>query len=107
MGIKVKKNDKVMVTTGKDSGKSGKVLFVNKKRTRVIVEGLNMAKKAKRPDQQNQKGGIIDIEASIAISNVMVMCSKCGKPVRLKKKQLDDGKRVRICGKCGDMVDKG
>ena len=107
MGIKVKKNDKVMLTTGKDSGKSGKVLFVNKKRTRVIVEGLNMAKKAKRPDQRNQKGGIIDIESSIAISNVMVMCPKCGKPVRLKKKQLDDGKRVRICGKCAEMLDKG
>jgi large subunit ribosomal protein L24 len=106
MGTRVKKNDKVMIMSGKDRGKSGKVLFVNKLRTRLIVEGLNMVKKAKRPDQQNQKGGIIDIEAPLSISNVMVVCSKCGKPVRLKSRMLDNGKKVRSCGKCGEMLDK-
>jgi large subunit ribosomal protein L24 len=106
MGTRVKKNDKVMIMTGKDRGKSGKVLFVNKNSTRLIVEGLNIVKKAKRPDQQNKKGGIIDIEAPVAISNVMVMCAKCGKPVRLKARLLENGKKVRACVKCGEMMDK-
>ncbi len=106
MGVKVKRNDRVKVITGKDKGKIGKVLHVDRKKMRVIVEGLNIVKKAKRPDQQNQKGGIIDIEAPIHISNVMVVCPKCNKPVRVKKKTLDDGKRVRICGKCGEVLDK-
>ena len=106
MAIRVKKNDKVKVITGKDKGKTGKVLFVDKKKMRVIVEGLNIVKKAKRPDQQNPKGGIIEIEAPIHISNVMVVCPKCGQAVRVKKKTLEDGKRVRICGKCGEVLDK-
>jgi large subunit ribosomal protein L24 len=106
MGMRVKKNDKVMIMAGKDRGKSGKVLFVNKMRTRLIVEGLNIVKKAKRPDQQSQKGGIIDIEAPLSISNVMVVCPKCGKPVRMKSRMLENGKKVRSCVKCGEMLDK-
>jgi large subunit ribosomal protein L24 len=106
MGTRLKKNDKVMIMAGKDRGKSGKVLFVNKMKTRLIVEGLNMVKKAKRPDQQRQKGGIIDIEAPLSISNVMVVCPKCGKPVRMKSRMLENGKKVRACVKCGEMLDK-
>jgi large subunit ribosomal protein L24 len=106
MGVLVKKNDKVKLLRGKDRGKSGKVLFVDTQKNRVIVEGLNVVKKTRRPDQQNQKGGIIDIEAPLHISNIMVMCPKCDKPSRLKKKSLEDGRRVRICGKCGEMLDK-
>ncbi|HEB30110.1 MAG TPA: 50S ribosomal protein L24 [Spirochaetes bacterium] len=104
--VRVKKNDKVKILTGKDNGKTGKVLFVDKKKGAVIIEGLNVVKKTKRPDQQNQKGGIIDIEAPVRLSNVMVVCTKCSKPIRVKKRELDDGKRVRICGKCGEMLDR-
>jgi large subunit ribosomal protein L24 len=106
MGVLVKKNDKVRLLRGKDRGKRGKVLFVDIQKNRVIVEGLNVVKKTRRPDQQNQKGGIIDIEAPLHISNIMVVCPKCDKPSRLKKKSLEDGKRVRICGKCGEILDK-
>ncbi|MCK4803189.1 MAG: 50S ribosomal protein L24 [Spirochaetes bacterium] len=106
MSVRVKKNDKIKILTGKDTGKSGKVLLVDIKKGIVIVEGLNVVKKTRRPDQKSQKGGIIDIEAPIRVSNVMVMCPKCGKTMRVKKKELDDGKRVRICGKCGEMLDR-
>jgi len=106
MSVRVKKNDKIKILTGKDTGKSGKVLLVDIKKGIVIVEGLNVVKKTRRPDQKSHKGGIIDIEAPIRVSNVMVMCPKCGKTMRVKKKELDDGKRVRICGKCGEMLDR-
>jgi large subunit ribosomal protein L24 len=106
MGTLVKKNDKVKIMTGKDRGKTGKVLFVDKKNTRLVVEGLNIVKKMQRPTQQNQKGGIIDIEAPVNISNVKVVCPKCDEAVRVGKKQLEDGKRVRVCGKCGELLDK-
>lgn len=106
MSIRVKKNDRVTIINGKDIGKSGKILFVNKKKMSVIIEGLNMVKKTRRPDRQNQKGGIIDIEASVHISNVMIVCPKCSKLVKVKKKELLDGKNVRTCGKCGEILDK-
>lgn len=106
MGLKVKKNDRVMILMGKDRGKRGNVLFVDKKKNRLIVEGLNIVKKTKRPDQQNPKGGIIDIEAPVYVSNVMVVCPKCDKPMRVRKKELEDGKKVRVCGKCSEILDK-
>ena len=106
MAIKMRKNDRVKVTAGKDRGKTGKVLFVDRKKSRIIVEGINIVKKTKRPDQQNQKGGIIDIEAPLNISNLKVVCPKCDEAVRVKKKKLEDGKRVRACGKCGEILDK-
>ena len=106
MGFLVKKNDRVKLIAGKDRGKIGKVLYVDRKRQRVIVEGLNLVKKTKRPDQQNQKGGIIDIEAPVHVSNVMLVCPKCDRAVRIRKKQLENGKRVRVCVKCGEMFDR-
>ena len=106
MAIRVKKNDRVKIIAGKDRGKTGKVLFVDKKNSRIIVEGLNIVKKTKRPDQQSQKGGIIDIEAPLSISNIKVVCPKCDEAVRVKKKKLENGKLVRICGKCGEILDK-
>jgi len=106
MAIKIKKNDKVRLTSGKDRGKEGKVLFVDREKSRIIVEGLNLVRKTKRPDQQSQKGGIIDIEAPVHISNVMIVCPKCSSAVRVKRKELENGKRVRICGKCGEVLDK-
>jgi large subunit ribosomal protein L24 len=106
MGFLVKKNDRVKLIAGKDRGKIGKVLYVDRKKQRVIVEGLNLVKKTKRPDQQNQKGGIIDIEAPVHVSNVMLVCPKCDRAVRVRKKQLENGKRVRVCVKCGEMFDR-
>jgi large subunit ribosomal protein L24 len=106
MAMRVKKNDRVKIITGKDRGKTGKVLFVDRKHSRVIVEGLNIVKKTRRPDQQNQKGGIIDIEAPLSISNVKVVCPKCDETARVKKRRLEDGKNVRTCGKCGEILDK-
>jgi large subunit ribosomal protein L24 len=106
MNVLVKKNDRVKVLSGKDRGKHGRVLFVDTKEGRIIVEGLNLVKKTQRPSQQNQKGGIIDVEAPINISNVMVVCPKCDRPSRIRKKTLENDKRVRICGKCGEILDK-
>jgi len=70
------------------------------------VEGLNIVKKTRRPDQRNQKGGIIDIEAPVHVSNISVVCPKCSAAMRVKKKKLTDGRNVRICGKCGEILDK-
>jgi large subunit ribosomal protein L24 len=106
MNVLVKKNDRVKVLTGKDRGKSGRVLFVDVGKRRLIVEGLNMVRKTQRPTQQNQKGGIIDIEAPVHISNVMVVCPKCDKTSRIQKKVLENKKRVRMCGRCGEILDK-
>jgi large subunit ribosomal protein L24 len=106
MNVLVKKNDRVKVLSGKDRGKRGRVLFVDTREGRIIVEGLNLVKKTQRPSQQNQKGGIIDVEAPINISNVMVVCPKCDRPSRIRKKTLENDKRVRICGKCGEILDK-
>jgi len=106
MNMLVKKNDRVKVLTGKDRGKRGRVLFVDTKKGRLIIEGINMVRKTQRPSQQNQKGGIIDIEAPLHISSVMVVCPKCDKPSRIRKKTLENKKRVRICGRCGEILDK-
>ncbi|MCX7965518.1 MAG: 50S ribosomal protein L24 [Syntrophorhabdaceae bacterium] len=101
----IKKNDLVMVTTGKDKGKTGKVLSILKKKDRVIVEKVNMVKRHVKPSQKT-KGGILEKESPIHVSNVMIYCEKCAKPVRVGKKILDDGKKVRYCKKCNEVIDK-
>jgi large subunit ribosomal protein L24 len=101
----VRKNDVVMVTTGKDKGKTGKVLRINYKTDRIIVEKVNMIKRHVKPSQKT-KGGIMERENSIHISNVMLYCEKCSKPVRVGTKILDDGKKVRFCRKCEEALDK-
>jgi len=101
----VKKNDMVMVTVGKDKGKTGKVLRINQKKDRVIVEKVNVIKRHVRPSQKS-KGGIMERESPIAVSNVMIYCDKCSKPVRLGNKILEDGKKVRYCKKCDEVLDK-
>ncbi|MEJ2040219.1 MAG: 50S ribosomal protein L24 [Desulfosarcinaceae bacterium] len=101
----IKKDDKVKVIAGKDSGKIGKVLKVNRKKQRVVVENINIIKRHTRPSAQNRQGGIIESEAPIHWSNVMLMCNKCIKPVRVKVLQLDDGKKVRVCRKCNEQID--
>ena len=102
MKTKLKKGDQVQIIAGKDKGKKGRVLRIDRITERVIVESLNMVKKTQRPKNQNDKGGIIEIEAAIAASNVMVICKKCG-PTRLGTK-VDGDKKIRVCRKCGEAV---
>ncbi|MFH0812359.1 MAG: 50S ribosomal protein L24 [Pseudomonadota bacterium] len=100
----VKKNDQVMIITGKEKGKIGKILTVIPQKDRVIVEKANMIKRHVRPGVKHRQGGIIEREGPIHISNVMVLCTKCNKPSRIGKKKLDEGKTVRICRKCGEIL---
>ena len=101
----IKKGDMVQVTTGKEKGKTGKVLTIIKDKNRVVVEKMNMVKKHQRPDAKG-KGGIVEKEGSIHMSNVMLMCNKCNTGVRIGFKVLEDGKKVRICKKCKEILDE-
>ena len=103
--IQIKKDDKVKVIAGKDKGKVGKVLRVNHKKNRLLVENINIVKRHTKPNAQNRQGGIIESESPIHWSNVMLMCNKCIEPVRVKSKVLDDGKKVSICRKCNEIID--
>jgi len=102
---KLKKDDKVKIITGKDKGKIGKVLKVDRKKERVLIENVNIIKRHQKPSAQNRQGGIVETEAPLSWSNVMLMCNKCVKPVRIKMQQLDDGKKVRVCRKCNEQID--
>jgi len=102
---RMKKDDKVKVLTGKDKGKIGKVLKVVKKTNRVVVENINVVKVHQRPSQANPQGGIVEKAMPINVSNLMLMCNSCVKPTRIGMKQLDDGKRVRVCKKCNEQID--
>jgi large subunit ribosomal protein L24 len=102
---KIRKDDKVKIITGKDKGKIGKVLKVMIKKERVLVENINMVKHHTKPNAQNRQGGILEREAPIHWSNVMLMCSKCVAPARIKVQRLDDGSKVRVCGKCSEVID--
>jgi large subunit ribosomal protein L24 len=99
---KVRKNDQVQITVGKDRGKSGRILKVDRDRGRVVIEGLNMVSKAVRPKSQNEKGGIIQVEAPLHVSNVMIMCRKCG-PTRVGYR-FEGENKVRFCKKCGEAL---
>ncbi len=102
----IKKDDKVKVVTGKDKGKIGKVLKVMKKKNRILVENINMVKRHSRPSAKNKQGGIVEGEAAIHWSNVMVMCNKCITPVRMRTQRFEDGKKIRVCRKCNEAIDK-
>jgi large subunit ribosomal protein L24 len=104
--VHIKKNDMVIVTKGKEKGKSGKVMRVYPEKGMAIVEKLNFIKRHAKPSQQMRQGGIIEKEAPLTLSNLMVLCPKCNKPVRTGKKKLEDRKSVRVCRKCGDVLDK-
>ena len=101
----IKKDDKVKIITGKDKGKIGKVLRVDRKKDRLLVENINVVKRHTRPTAQNRQGGIVESEAPISWSNAMLMCNKCLSPIRIQMKQLDDGKKVRVCRKCNEVID--
>ena len=98
--MNIKRDDKVIVLSGKDKGKEGKVLSVDPKAGKVIVEGVSVASKHSKPRKQGEKGGIIKVETPIYACKVMVVCPKCGKPTRVAHK-LENGKNVRVCKKCG------
>ena len=98
---KIKKDDKVKVIAGKDKGKIGKVLSVKRKDKRILIEKINMIKRHTRPSAAARQGGIIESEAPINWSNVLLMCNKCIQPVRVEMKRLEDGKKKRVCRKCG------
>ena len=102
---KIKRDDLVLVIAGKDKGRRGKVLRVFPRRSRVMVEKVNVVKRHQRPTQTIQ-GGIIEKEAPIHLSNVMLICPKCGEPTRVGFKFLQDGRKVRSCKKCGEIIDK-
>ncbi len=106
MAMHIKRDDKVVVISGKEKGKTGKVLHVEPKNGKLIVEKLNMATKHEKPKGQGKPGGIIHSEAAMYASKVMLVCGKCGKATRLGFKVLDDGSKVRICKKCGETFDK-
>ena len=99
----IKKDDKVVVISGKDKGKEGKVLSASPKAGKVIVEGVNVASKHMKPRKQGEEGGIIKMETPIYACKVMVVCPKCGKATRVAHK-IEDGKKVRVCKKCGAQL---
>lgn len=103
--MRIKKGDQVLVITGKDAGKKGKVLKVLPQEKRVIVEGVNRVKKHQKPNRAVPQGGIMRIEAPVDISNVMMVCGKCHKPTRIGVKFLNNNEKVRVCKKCGEVLD--
>jgi large subunit ribosomal protein L24 len=102
--MKVVKNDTVLVISGNYKGKKGKVLKVFPKENRVVVEGVNFVKRHTRPTPKNQQGGIVEKEAPIHVSKLMVICPKCSTPSRIGRKVLVDGSRVRLCKNCEEMI---
>ena len=102
--LSIRTGDKVKVIAGKEKGKEGKVLATLPYKERVIVERVNMVKKATRPTQRNPKGGFLEIEAPLHVSNLMLVCTKCSQPTRIGRKR-EDGSRVRVCKKCNNDID--
>src|SRR3954469_25133017 len=101
--ILIRKKDKVVVLAGKDRGKQGEVIQVLPKDQRVVVSKINFVKRHSKPTQ-TQPGGIREMEASLHLSNVMLICKQCNRPMRPKSDELSDGTKVRICRKCGEMI---
>ena len=103
--MKIRKNDTVLVITGKDKGKKGKVRFAYPKKERVLVEGINFIKRHMRATGQVRQAGIIEREAPVHVSNVMLLCNKCNHPTRVGFHYLEDGRKVRACRSCGEVID--
>jgi large subunit ribosomal protein L24 len=103
----VRRGDTVGVIAGSEKGKRGKVLRVLLDKERVLVEHVNMIKKHQRPTQKLRQGGIIEREGPLALSNVLIICSRCDKPSRTGIKILTDGRKVRACRRCGESIDRG
>lgn len=103
--MKIRKNDNVLVIAGKDRGKRGKVRFVYPKKDRLLVEGVNIIKMHSRARAQVRQRGIIEREASIDASNVMLLCGKCNHPTRIGFRVLGDGRKARLCRVCDEVID--
>ncbi len=103
--MNIRKNDTVLVITGKDKGKKGKVRIASPKGERLLVEGVNFIKKHTRARGKVRQAGIIEREAPIHVSNVMLMCGRCNHPTRVGFRSLEDGKKVRICCLCHEVID--
>jgi large subunit ribosomal protein L24 len=101
----IKKNDKVIVISGKEKGKIGTILKLDSEKARAVVEKVNMVKRHSRPGGKSAQGGIIEKEAPLHMSNLMLVCGKCAEPTRIGKRTLEDGSKVRVCKKCGELVD--
>ncbi len=102
---RIRKDDKVIITSGKEKGKIGAVLKLDAKKGRVIVEKVNMVKMHEKPSAKAAQGGIIEKEAPLSVSNVMIVCNRCTEPTRIGYRQLEDGSKVRVCKKCGEPMD--
>ncbi|MGB5926411.1 MAG: 50S ribosomal protein L24 [Dehalococcoidia bacterium] len=103
--MKIRRADTVVIIAGKDRGRKGKVRRALPSEDRVIVEGLNMIKRHSRARRATRQAGIIELEAPIRVSDVMLICDKCGNPTRVNFRFLDDGKKVRICNSCREVID--
>ena len=103
--VQIRKNDSVMVIIGKERGKTGKVLRVLPEKGALVIERVNLVKRHSKPRGPQQPGGIVEKEASIHASNIMIMCDKCNGPVRVGHNLLADGKKVRVCRRCGEALD--
>jgi large subunit ribosomal protein L24 len=103
--MKIRKDDTVLVIAGKDKGKKGRVRFAYPKKEQVVVEGVNFIKRHIRARGQVRQAGIIEREAPVSMSNVMLLCSRCNHPSRIGFHFLEDGKKVRICRSCGEVID--
>lgn len=101
----IRKNDTVMVITGREKGKTGKVLLVDKDNSKLLIQGVNFVKRHQRPTQKQKRGGVVEKEAPVHISNVMFYDEKLAKPTRLGHKMLDTGKKVRLSKKSGEVID--
>lgn len=102
----VRRGDKVRIITGKEAGKEGKVLRAYPEKQRVTIEAANMIKRATRPSQKNPQGGIMQMEGTLHVSNVMLICPSCSQPTRIARRRDEGGTRIRVCKKCGKDIDK-
>jgi large subunit ribosomal protein L24 len=105
VGLRIKKNDTALVLTGKNKGKSGRVLSVTPSEDQIIIEGVNVIKRHMKPSKKYAQGGIIEKEAPVHLSKVMLVCPKCSKPTRIGNTIPGDGKKLRICKKCKEVMD--
>ena len=103
--MKIHKNDTVLVIAGKDKGKKGKVRKAYPDKERIMIEGVNMIKRHSKTKGKTRQAGIIELEAPIHVSNVMVICNKCNKPARIGYRVLEDGKKARYCRNCSEIID--
>jgi large subunit ribosomal protein L24 len=103
--MNIKKDDNILVIAGKDKGKKGKVRFAYPRENKVLIEGVNFIKKHSKARGQAKQAGIIDLEAPLDVAKIMYLCSKCNKPARVGTKRLEDGRRVRFCRACGEVIE--